>query len=76
VTIGHVFATPPHARHRRQPDERYADSSPPPDAPSVNITIGRVEVRAVSAPAPKPRAEPRGRQPLGLDEYLKRRGAR
>jgi hypothetical protein len=72
VTIEGVFATPSRLAHH-QPGDRPAEASA---APSVNITIGRVEVRAVSAPAPRPRAEPRGAQPLGLDEYLKRRGAR
>jgi hypothetical protein len=76
VTVERVFAAPSRAAHRRQPDDRHAEPSEPQAAPSVNITIGRVEVRAVSAPAAKPRAESRGRQPLGLDEYLKRRGAR
>jgi hypothetical protein len=76
VTIERVFATPSRAAHRRQSDDRHAGPSPSPAAPSVNITIGRVEVRAVSAPAAKPRAEARGLKPLGLDEYLKRRGAR
>jgi hypothetical protein len=76
LIIERVFAAPSPAAQRRQPDDRYGEPSQAPAAPSVNITIGRVEVRAVSAPAAKPRVEPRGRQPLGLDEYLKRRGAR
>jgi hypothetical protein len=76
VTIERVFETPSRVTHRRRPDDRYAESSEAPAAPSVNITIGRVEVRAVSAPAAKPRAEAGASQPLGLDEYLKRRGAR
>jgi hypothetical protein len=41
-------------------------------APTVNVTIGRVEVRAVPAPtspAPKPRSTP----VMTLDEYLRRR---
>jgi hypothetical protein len=77
VTIERVFLeTPSRVAHRQQPDDRYADPSQAPAAPTVNITIGRVEVRAVSAPGAKPRAEARGPQPLGLDEYLKRRGAR
>ena len=74
VTIEHGFATPSRAAHPRPLDDRYAE--PAPAAPTVNITIGRVEVRAVSTPAARPRAEARGPQPLGLYEYLKRRGAR
>jgi hypothetical protein len=40
----------------------------------VNVTIGRVEVRAVQ-PAPAPRgADAKGPRPMSLGEYLKRRG--
>jgi hypothetical protein len=45
-------------------------------APIVNVTIGRVEVRALSVPAAKPARARHVSQPLGLDEYLKRRDAR
>jgi hypothetical protein len=42
-------------------------------APSVHVTIGRVEVRAVLPPAPEPRAVPAPSSTrLSLDEYLKR----
>lgn len=43
-------------------------------APVINVTIGRVEVRAVHAPAGKPRNEPSRPKPLSLDDYLKQRG--
>jgi hypothetical protein len=47
-----------------------------PDAePVVHITIGRIEVKAAAEPAPAPRRGPQRRQPLGLDEYLRRRSA-
>jgi hypothetical protein len=45
------------------------------EPPPVRVTIGRVEVRAVAAPAPPartPRADPALR-PLSLDEYLDQR---
>ncbi|WP_125612923.1 hypothetical protein [Specibacter cremeus] len=38
----------------------------------VHVSIGRVEIRAVPAPPPARRAEPS--KPMGLDEYLRRRG--
>ena len=46
-------------------------------APTVRVTIGRIEVRAVPPPAPpEPRPAPRSAEPaLSLDDYLKlRRG--
>lgn len=43
-------------------------------APVIHVTIGRVEVRAVPAPAGKPRVDPSKPKPLSLDDYLKRRG--
>jgi hypothetical protein len=47
-------------------------------APIVNVTIGRLEVRAMPAAATaKPRSERRGAQPMTLDDYFKqRRGER
>jgi hypothetical protein len=43
------------------------------NAPSVRITIGRVEVRAAAAPPPRPApARPRGPR-LSLDEYVRLR---
>jgi hypothetical protein len=44
---------------------------------TVNVTIGRIEVRATPAGASAaPRTPSRGPQPLALDEYLGQRGAR
>jgi len=47
-------------------------------APVVNVTIGRLEVRALpAAAAAKPRSERRAAQPMSLDDYFKqRRGER
>ncbi|MGH2351765.1 MAG: hypothetical protein ACRDJN_09150 [Chloroflexota bacterium] len=51
----------------------------PPAAPTIHVTIGRIEVRAVAPaapPAPPTRAAP-SRRALSLDEYLaQRNGAR
>lgn len=49
--------------------------STPASAPSIRVTIGRIEVRAVSPPAPPP-PQPRATRPLPaltLGEYLRQR---
>jgi len=51
-------------------------NEPEPHASSINVTIGRVEVRAVQASSAKPRFEPAKSKPLSLDDYLKQRGGR
>jgi hypothetical protein len=43
-----------------------------PQGPVVNVTIGRVEVRAHAAPG-RASTERRGARPMSLDDYLKRR---
>jgi hypothetical protein len=69
------------ARETRQPDsaaptmpatkELAAERE---QAPTIKITIGRVDVRAVMPAAPAPRPAPARRDPqLSLDDYLKRR---
>jgi hypothetical protein len=71
-----VVATPAAPdRTRRDVHAERANASV---APTINVTIGRVEVRALAGPAvPKPRDEKRGVRPLSLDDYLKqRRGER
>ncbi len=72
-------ATPP--RRALTPAPAVVRPQPPlepptprvPTAPSVNVTIGRIEVRAVTPAAPPPRriAPPLAR--LSLDDYLKQR---
>jgi hypothetical protein len=61
------------------PDRRTIESLQSTSAdqqPTINVTIGRIEVRATAVPAPaiKHRGEPAGIRPMSLDEYLKRRG--
>lgn len=46
------------------------DDAPPP--PTINVTIGRVEVRA-TLPTPAPRRQSPAAPSMGLDEYLRRR---
>jgi len=45
-----------------------------PDPPSVNVTIGRIEIRAVPPPTQQ-RARPKPTTVLSLEEYLRQRGA-
>jgi hypothetical protein len=45
-------------------------------APTIRITIGRVDVRAVTPPAPTSRPAPAPPQPLSLDDYAKQREGR
>jgi hypothetical protein len=47
----------------------------PEPAPTIKVTIGRVDVRAIMTPAPAARPAPARRGPsLSLDDYLKQRG--
>jgi hypothetical protein len=67
----------PSSLHRPAPPDRSPRDAGAPEraapAPTVHVTIGRVEVRATHAPAAS--ARPRSAPPpvMSLDEYLKRR---
>jgi hypothetical protein len=52
---------------------RARASSDPPSVPSVQISIGRVEVRAVYAPPPSAAPRPSPALAMSLDDYLKLR---
>ena len=72
----------PPKREARSPDPPAKFSSPsrrvePPAEPSIKVTIGRVEVRAVIEP-PKPAAKPRKpmRSAISLNDFLKRQEER
>jgi hypothetical protein len=72
----HIVVAPQAAPYRPPPNEAPAGQADA--APVVNVTIGRLEVRAMPAAATaKPRSERRGAQPMTLDDYFKqRRGER
>jgi hypothetical protein len=62
-------------------DARQAPTPPPsetrvPADLTVEITIGRVDVRAVTPPAAKARASRTSNPELSLEDYLQRRGRR
>lgn len=65
-----VFWEPLNPRVRDTLRERAAPETPP----EIHVTIGRVEVRAISQPPAPTRQVPRPRTPsLSLDDYLKQR---
>jgi hypothetical protein len=62
---------------------RVASASPSPPAnptqetpalPPIEITIGRLEIRATQPAQPAPRPRPSRAPALGLDDYLRQRG--
>lgn len=62
-------------------DARQVPAPPPPETPArsdltVEITIGRVDVRAVMPPSPKVRESRTPKPELSLDDYLQGRGRR
>lgn len=64
------------ARRAEAQQQRQADAQTEAEAaPIINVTIGRIEIRATS-PAPRrpPRREPAGASPMSLEDYLRRRG--
>jgi hypothetical protein len=88
ATIAHTAAQPSRDE-RRETTASLAAASPrlemrraaPPPAPleqpsTIEITIGRVEVRAVSPPAPRPPPETPAAPRLSLEEYLRSQNVR
>jgi phage tail sheath protein FI len=51
--------------------ENLAPTSNPPAAPTIRVTIGRIEVRAVMPPAMPAKERTRTAPKLSLDEYLR-----
>ena len=73
----HVQGRDVRAVSPRPPPSRTLPAAPPaqnpPDAPSINVTIGRVEVRA-TLPARAPSPAPRATSPImNLEDYLRER---
>ena len=65
---------PPHGRRvARQSAARDAPRPSVESAPTINVTIGRVEVRATQAPTPAPRRSEGAAPRMSLDDYLRRR---
>jgi hypothetical protein len=68
-------AVEPRASRVHEPSrpERGASRTGPNAAPRVQITIGRIEVRATAAPAPAAAPRARPRPAMTLDDYLRGR---
>jgi hypothetical protein len=62
------------ARRRPERESTHIEPMPPVTEPVVNVTIGRVEIRAVAPPPSPTRRVPQTPKPLSLDDYLKQRG--
>lgn len=67
--VGHAIEPRPVPDDRLRPTD---DAGQP--APTIHVTIGRIDIRAVTAepPAKRPATAP-SHPPMGLDEYLERR---
>jgi hypothetical protein len=70
-----AVALPP-AALRSEAESSTGAAAAEQSAPVINVTIGRVEVRAVQSAPPAARASAPKPKPLGLDDYLKQRGGR
>jgi hypothetical protein len=66
-----IISPPPQEMMSKQISER---AERPPTPPVINVTIGRVEVRAAVTHAPPKQASAKP-QTVGLDEYLRKRRA-
>lgn len=45
----------------------------PPPMPTINVTIGRIEVKALPPPVTRPQSQKNAGQLMSLDEYMRRR---
>jgi len=74
VTGAKPVASGPSTPIGRKPAEAQTKLAPPVSTPEIHVTIGRIEVRAISSPAPV-QAPPR-KPELSLDDYLRTRNQR
>jgi len=58
---------------REQMSKQISERAEVPETPTINVTIGRVEVRAVTSSAPSKETTYAKPQTLSLDEYLRKR---
>jgi hypothetical protein len=70
-----ISVEPPSVRHRSAADALYAEVSAPSPEPVINVTIGRIEVRALQVQPASSRPRLEGPKPTSLGDYLKQRGA-
>jgi hypothetical protein len=72
-SFSNVVASPA-ARKRSRPD--VPQNGPAPTAPRIQVTIGRVDVRAILPPAPPQPVPKPAVKKVSLEDYLKRNGGR
>jgi hypothetical protein len=66
------FSETNRSTRRRSPLAQF--EPPTTGGPTINVTIGRVEVRAIQSPAPAPKPARPAPPKLSLDDYLQKRG--
>jgi hypothetical protein len=69
--IAHTFLRPIEPTHREWTNSSHRDATARPE-PTIQVTIGRIEVRAVTQ-AVQNRPKPKGQTLMSLDEYLRGR---
>ncbi len=69
--IAHTFLRPIEPTYREWTHSGHREDPVKPE-PTIHVTIGRIEVRAVTQ-AVQNRPKPKGPAPMSLDEYLRRR---
>jgi hypothetical protein len=73
LSIEPVSSALPVSITRRLGEIQTKLASPLPTAPEIHVTIGRIEVRAVSSPGSVRRETPPNKPELSLDDYLRLR---
>ena len=68
-----ALSKPPPMQVRRSKDFSTVEQRTETSAPTIRVTIGRVEVRAIHPPAPAPKPARPAAPKLSLDEYLRGR---
>ncbi len=72
----HRPAAPSASVRNAKPDRRPASVSPEREADEIHIHIGRIEVAAISQPAPRPPTTATAHKSPSLEEYLQRSDGR
>jgi len=73
--VRRLVTEPPTASLRSKRESSLEEAETPVREHVVNVTIGRIEVRALPSPPVPARRRSERPKPLGLDDYLKQRGA-
>jgi hypothetical protein len=66
-----LYGAMPDNAFRREPDSRVTEANP---EPVINVTIGRIEVRAIRQPDPTKRRQTSANAVMSLNDYLHKRG--